>query len=592
LTEESTRDGRRARIPLLPVAAAGFCGVGLVTAFIGLRDVIGTGSTAKLWLVLLVAAGIAALVLLRTARDDRGRVRLGIGWAVLGAIVIGVTVDRTPSPGPGVPIGSGWAVLVAGGAAVLLGGVLLAISPLLRVGVNRLVVAGVVVAVCAIQAGGYAGAVNWTDGQNVQLSVADATPLAPYRIALDGGLRWSGAAGGPPVASAGGVLTTLPNGLQMLDPSTGQPRWTFQRADLSAILEPVASADGTEVAAIGLMLGPDPTSPVVRSKRLLVLDAVSGAVLTDSQLDAQVQGELIKIGAAEAYFYGGPDELTNVQVGAVRLTGPRAGRQDWVYVPKDHCQLDGLSALGTEAALSTTCGTVTMLDQNGSPRWTFHAQEGGAQIWPLGGSPAGTVQVVTEAGLVSNPLGVGMSVPSAVVSLDARTGATRWRTPVPTAPFTTDSSDAATGTMGTIWADGTATLVYQLTASQKIWLVGVRGADQVWSTIVPNLVYTPSIQDVARFVGATPDGRILLPGQNAVSGSDLNSHPDVIPVNARDGSVGPDVVINAPHGIPGQVGYYGSPITLPTPGGVVLAIAGSTPQGPTRQPNYLLVGLR
>jgi hypothetical protein len=51
-------------------------------------------------------------------------------------------------------------------------------------------------------------------------------------------------------------------------------------------------------------------------------------------------------------------------------------------------------------------------------------------------------------------------------------------------------------------------------------------------------------------------------------------------------------VINAPHGIPGQVGYYGSPVALPTPGGVVLAIAGSTQTDPTGQPKYLVVGLR
>jgi outer membrane protein assembly factor BamB len=585
--------GMSARVPLLPAAAVGFCGVGLVTAFIGLRDVIGTGSTAKLWLVLLVAAGIAALVLLRTARDDRGRVRLGIGWAVLGAIVIGVTVDRTPSPGPGVPIGSGWAVLVAGGAAVLLGGALLAVSPLVRVTANRLVVAVVVVVVCAIQAGGYAGAVSWTDGQNVNLSVADAAPLAAHRLALDGGLSWSGTVGGPPIASAGGVLTTLTNGLQMLDPSTGKPRWTFRRADLSAMFSPVASSDGTEVAAVGLVFGPDPNNPI-RARRLLVLDAVSGAVITDSQLGSRVQGGLVTVGADDAYFYGGPDPLTNVQVGAVRLAGPRAGEQDWVYVPKDHCQLDELSALGTEIALSTTCGTVAMLNGNGTPRWTYHAPEGGAEIWPLAGSPADTVQVVTEAGLVSNPAGTGMSVPSAVVSLDARTGAMRWRRAMPKAPFTTDSSDAATGTMGTIWAGGTATLVYQLTVSGEIWLVGVpwTTAGQVWSTIVPNLVYSPNVQNVVRFVAATPDGRILLPGQDAESGSDLNSHPYVIPVDARDGSVGPEVVINAPHGIPGQVGYYGSPVALPTPGGVVLAIAGSTQTDPTGQPKYLVVGLR
>ena len=101
-----------------------------------------------------------------------------------------------------------------------------------------------------------------------------------------------------------------------------------------------------------------------------------------------------------------------------------------------------------------------------------------------------------------------------------------------------------------------------------------------------------NIKNVIHFVAATPDGRILLPGQAAESDSDLNSHPNVIPVDARDGSVGQEVMINAPHGIPGQVGYYGSPVALPTPGGVVLAIAGSPTAEPTGQANYLLVGLR
>ncbi len=588
------------RIPVLPAAAIGFCCVGLVTAFIGLRDVVGTGSTAKLWLVLLVAAGIAALVLLRTARDERGRVRLGVGWAVLGAVVIGVTMDRTPSPAPGVPVSSGWAVLVAGGAAVLVGGVLLAVSPLVRAAANRLVVAVVLVVVCGIQVAGYAGALSWTNGQNVNLSVADATPLTNRRVVLDGRMQWSSTVAGVPVASVGGVLVAMSNGLLMLDPSTGKPRWTYRRADLATMYEPVASSDGTEVAVIGFEPNPNPQDAPTR--RLLVLNATSGAVLTDTLLDPNVQGDLAAVGATDAYFSGAPDERTTVQVGAVRLTGKQAGRQDWVYVSKDHCQINEMSTLGAEVALSTTCGTVAMLDQNGTPRWTYHAHEGGAQIWPLAGSPAGTVQLVAGPGTVSNPRWAGISVPSAVVSLDARTGALRWQAGLPTAPFAADSQDAAGGTLATIWAGSTATLVYQLPQSRSVWLVGIGGTTPaaVWSTVVPNLSYPLGLtaQNIGQFVAATPDGRILLPAQNSESASDLNSHPNVIAVDGRDGSVKPNVVINGSRGIPGQSGFYSPPSALPTPGGVVLAIAGSAPPSDSDQGQdlgqlrYLLVGLR
>ncbi|HEY2696804.1 MAG TPA: PQQ-binding-like beta-propeller repeat protein [Pseudonocardiaceae bacterium] len=587
----------RARVPLLPVVAIGFCCVGLLTAFAGLRAVIGSASTAKLWLVLFVAAAIAALVFLRFARDDRGRVRLGAGWSALGVIVVATTITRIPEPGAGAPISSGWAVLIAGGAAVVLAGIVLAVSPVVPVRVHPAIVVVAVVAVAAAQVGGYAGAVGWTNGQNVHLTVADATPLQARESALDGKVGWSSQWAGNPVASAGGVLVTAANALEMLDPATGRARWTYRRADVNEIFNPVVSADGTLVGALafGQSLNPKPAPQGVQ--RLIVLDATTGALIADEPLPPHLGDTLTTLTRTQAFFEAGPDGISQLQINAIELTGARAGQQDWVYYPKDGCAINAFSALGTEIAVSSLCGTVDMLSpRTGKPVWEYRAPTGGAEIWPLTGS--GTVEAVISAQPTSNPVGLGVSGPSGVVALDARTGAMRWQDyTAPAAPFAPDSVDSGTAIMTTFWAGDTAVLAYALQSSRRIWLVGYhRGATpSFWSAIVPDLTYNvqfPAPGALNSYIAATPDGRILLPTQYIEDATDLNAHPTVIVVDGRTGQVAPGVTVGGPAGIPRSTGFFSPPSALPTPGGTVLAVAGVAQAGPVPEGGaLLLVGL-
>ena len=588
----------RPRVPLLPVVAIGFCCAGLVTAFAGLRSVVGSGSNAKLWLVLFVAAAIAALVFLRFARDGRGRVRLGVGWTVLGAVVVAMTITRTPSPGVGAPIGSGWAVLVAGGAGVVLGGIVLAVSPVARLSVHPAIVVAAVVAVVAVQVGGYAGAVGWTDGQNVRLTVADATPLRTHESTLDGRVRWIRPGSGYVTSSAGGVLTTSGNGMQMIDPATGTPRWSYHRADLTLIMDPVSSDDGTLVAAIGHPASLNPKPAQQAQQRLLVFNAVTGKVITDVLLGADLQGTLTSLGPDAAYFAGGPDGIQQLQITSVPLTGAKSGQRGWVYYPKDGCPISTISALGTELALSSSCGTVAMLDPGtGKPRWEYHALPGGAQLWPLTGTPAGTVLVATGPGPVNEAPGYGLASPKMIVSLDARTGAVRAQdTSLPPAPFTPDSQDAGVGTMGTIWAGGTAVLAYNLPDSRRIWLVGYRAGatPSTWTVVLPDVAYGQAYGpsgELSQYVAATPDGRIVLATQHLEDTSDLNAHPSVIVVDGKNGHVKPTVTVNGPQGLGKSTGFFAPPATLPTPGGVVLVVPGADQAGDQQTPPFLLVGL-
>ena len=586
-----------ARVPLLPVVAIGFCCVGLLTAFAGLRAVIGSASTAKLWLVLFVAAAIAALVFLRFARDDRGRVRLGAGWSALGVIVVATTITRIPDPGAGAPISSGWAVLIAGGAAVVVAGIVLAVSPVVPVRVHPAIVVVAVIAVAAAQVGGYAGAVGWTNGQNVHLTVADATPLRARESALDGKVGWSSQWTGNPVSSAGGVLVTAANALEMLDPATGKARWTYRRADVNDIVNPVVSADGALVGALafGQSLNPKPTPQGVQ--RLIVLDAMTGALIADGPLPPDLDGTLTALTRTQAFFEAGPDGISQLQVNAIELTGARAGQQDWVYYPKDGCAINAFSALGTEIAVSSLCGTVDMLSpRTGKPVWEYRAPTGGAEIWPL--TSSGTVEAVISAQPTSNPVGLGVSGPSGVVALDARTGAMRWQdyTP-PAAPFAPDSPDSGTAIMTTFWAGDTAVLAYALQSSRQVWLVGYhRGATPgFWSAIVPDLAYNlqfPAPGVLNSYIAATPDGRILLPTQHIEDATDLNAHPTVIVVDGRTGHVMPGVTVGGPAGIPRSTGFFSPPSALPTPGGTVLAVAGAAQAGPVPEGGpLLLVGL-
>lgn len=585
----------RARIPLLPVVAIGFCCAGLVTAFAGLRAVTGSGSTAKLWLVLFVAAAIAALVCLRFARDDRGRVRLGVGWAVFGAIVVATTIARTPAPGAGAPIGAGWAVLVAGGAAVLLGGIALAISPLVRGRAHPAIVVAAVVAVIGVQVGGYAGAVGWTNGQNVHLTVADAAPLRRHESALDGGVAWHGRASETAVASAGGLVTTSGNALEMLDPVTGKPRWSYRRADVSQVITAVVSQDGRLVGATAVApgLNPKPT-PQAATQRLVVLDAMTGAVITDTPLPQDFGGELIEISRSQAFFSTTLDGVRWVQVAAVGLTGAKAGRPEWAYYPKDGCDLTAFSALSSEIAASSGCGTVDMLNPDtGKPVWEYQAPMRGGQLWPLAGSPAGTVEAVIGSKPITDPAGLGVSAPTGIVALDARTGAVRWQDTVPTAPFAPDDYDSGTGLMTTFWAGDTAVVAYSLQATQRLWLIGYRrgATPSTWSTIVPGVTYNvqfPATNQLGQYVAATPDGRIVVPTQRIEDAADLDAHPIVIVVDGRSGHVSPGVAVGGNHGIPDSTGFFAAPQTLVTPGGTMLAIAGLS-GGRTQA--LLLIGL-
>jgi outer membrane protein assembly factor BamB len=225
------------------------------------------------------------------------------------------------------------------------------------------------------------------------------------------------------VTSAGGLLTVSADGVTMLDPATGKPRWTYGRADTATVSDLVASSDGTLVGAIAVMS--EGNSTAQPGQRLMVLNAVTGALVADTPLGTRPIGPLIALDSIDAVFVGNPGGISGSQVAAVAFTGPKAGQQDWLYRSKDRCEINAVSTLGSEVALSSACGTIAMLNADGAPRWTYRSPTGGAEIWPLAGSPANTVEAVIAPGPIQSTASGHVSAPGWVISLDARTGALR-----------------------------------------------------------------------------------------------------------------------------------------------------------------------
>ncbi len=577
------------RVALVAVAATACCCVALVTAIAGAHQIIGTNRTDRVWLVLLAVVGLIALVLIAFVRDERGRLRLGIAWSVLGVGLGAVALRDSPGAAPGAPLNPGWAVLVAAGVVALVGGVLLAVAPRIRARARRLFVPLVVVGVCAAQVAGYWGAVAWTEGRNVRLSVADSAPLAARSAVLDGRTLWSAQTTGQVVGSAGGLLVTLGNGVRMVDPSTGRPRWTYQRADVTAVLTPVASADGSLVAVVAGRAGAE--QDAVDDGRLLVFDAATGAVRLDTALAPGVVGTLSAITGEAAYFAGGPSNTDTVQLSAVNTTGSAAGRLRWVFSPRDGCQINRFSpaqphtgALAAdELALSTSCGGVIMLGQDGRARWTYRTPRSGAEIWPLAGAPAGTVLVSAQAPVGPADPGFGAPTPRGVIALDERTGSVRWQdTDLPTPPYGPASQDVADGSMTSRWAGNTALLAYYLPVSRQVWLLGINPVSRsVWARTLPGMTFAlQGAQTIGDYLAVLPDGRILLPTL------DSTARTRVTVVDGRTGAAGPVIPIER---VTGSGGYRNAPAAVGTPAGVVLDGTGLV--WPDGSPNSLLIGL-
>lgn len=296
----------RLRRPLaITLAACLLIGLGAGVGFIGYQlwraagSAEGLSATSQRWtvaagLVAFIAALIASAVMGAERQPRRAMANKAL-WAVaallLGAGVLTFFLRPDPVTIYDPPVTNAWFLVRLSPFALLIAGVLLAAAATLglfivKAGapksslkwprwVGGALAAGVLVG----------GGLVWpplVDARAHQANTVSQSPSDPpgaLASDLDGEIAWSTDDYGDRNrmrSTAGGmaVRTSSPGGIKMLDPRTGQVRWSWHRADLRDGVEPMAvSADGTLIAARFQTLDQHPEPP-----NLVVLDAETGAV--------------------------------------------------------------------------------------------------------------------------------------------------------------------------------------------------------------------------------------------------------------------------------------------------------------------------
>ncbi|TSD65306.1 PQQ-binding-like beta-propeller repeat protein [Aeromicrobium piscarium] len=269
---------------------------------------------------------------------------------------------------------------------------------------------------------------GWVEGRAATVNTLVSPPRQPAGVLesrLTGDEAWISdldkSAPGQVLNTAGGVAvrSERPGGVRMLDPLTGEVRWSWQRTDLNdARYRMVASEDGTLIAATFTRSEQFPTPPQV-----VVLDAETGAA----------RAQLPEFG-------GAPVAVTQDRVIAVEGDRVRAvdfdGEQLWSTELSNPVvsNLD-LTSAGHGVLLVTTDGDQGRRSEavdiaSGEILWDRGAptQAGPYRVVP--GTDVAVTGGVGYRSLGGRLIEMQQPVSAEVVAVDLATGEEKWTTPV------------------------------------------------------------------------------------------------------------------------------------------------------------------
>lgn len=424
---------------LLGVGIVGTLTSAVVVAYASARPAIvgtpGEVTAPGAWVTPLWVVLVLFVVLLVVAQHRlvpwTARVAVGGGLVALAGIGLLVASRTVPTPGIGVGVGTRLPLTVAGCAIAVLAGLLyLAGVLLVREATGPLAwlpavvtVVGTVLLLVATTLVGVRAAGMWTDAANTAQSVASADLGSQRPTSFTGGVRWTRDQA-QWADTEGGLVGQAGPGIVAVDPTTGQPRWRYERWGMSFFGRPVASADGRLVAVAGTNEG------VVRryrnggaaSSQIFVFDSRRGELVTKFE----AAGDRPLAVGDGIVLTGQPAGHYLAEVTAYRLDGVRS----WRYRGHRGCALTGvlLAADGVVASCGRVSGTVTTKEwvgavvklglETGERRWR----------WLIKGHVPAANGLVYHSGtlFVAAPHTAEYSR-QLVAAVDAGTGQVRWQ---------------------------------------------------------------------------------------------------------------------------------------------------------------------
>ncbi|WP_405061979.1 PQQ-binding-like beta-propeller repeat protein [Kribbella sp. NBC_01505] len=408
-------------------ATATFCAIGasvVAIAAAGASWQIPTAPSEAGWppVALAAVAFFSAPVLFRCARSSSQRACL-IAGAVLAIAVTGLLVAwaRLPRTNPAVGVGLRVPLLISALVLLLVAGAAALAASLLRTRTARflpsrnlgqqlawLAVPGVVALALLLTVQPLARNYVLSSNERVDRSQRPAGMAAPS--VLNGTVAWVskatlGAGAEEAVGTQYGIAIPRPNGVvDMLDAATGDLRWRYTRSDSDERPTIVATGDGEYVLAEFPDLG------------YLLLDANTGerkAAWSGRTRDHVIQQAQPLLTGERATR--GPDKLHGLDPN---------GHERWSFEPGDCSDLGAVASMDTVVAFLGNCGdqpdAMAGLDlKSGKKLWTKSATDPYRRPVVAGG-----LVVVAEPGGDSD-------VPVALTAIEPRTGAVKWRWPVP-----------------------------------------------------------------------------------------------------------------------------------------------------------------
>jgi predicted metal-dependent HD superfamily phosphohydrolase/outer membrane protein assembly factor BamB len=475
-------------------ATATFCAIGSTVVAIagaGASWEIPTSQGEASWppVALAVLAFISAPVLFRCARSSSQRACL-IAGAVVAVAVTGLLIAWAQVPRTNPALGVGLRVPLLFAALLLLllaGGAALAAS-LLRTRTARflpsrnlgqqlawLAVPGVVALALLLIVQPLARNYVLSSNERVDRSPRPAGKATPS--VLNGTVAWVskatfGAGAEEAISTQYGIAIPRPNGVvDMLDAATGDLRWRYTRSDSDDRPTIVATGDGAYVLAQFPDVG------------YLLLDADTGQ--RKAAWAGRTRDHIIQ--QAQPLLTGEP-----ATHGSDKLHGlDPNGHERWTFEPGDCSDLDAVASPDAVLAFLGNCGdepdAMTGLDlKSGMKLWTKAATDTYRRPVVVGG-----LVVVAEPGGDSD-------VPAALTAIEPRTGAIKWRWPVPQTWACRTLLNAAGRYLVVVDCPGPSTIENRHTVVTAIDTVTGKTAWQVTARVDPRSK-----------VAVTADGRVV-----------------------------------------------------------------------------------